>query len=456
MKEMENDRNTLYSLKSKLETEAGKLEQYKEAAENYEQQAKRLLEENAQLLDEVKQLREIKRQLEVELDKKRDQIEHLQSSLKKDENHMRMYDTQIQAYVEEVAHHKAAAQEYKDMLEQRKREQIESNQRFIKEIEMYQEEIEKLEKDRDALRKRIMELENELNTVKFHHAPVTEIGIQKDLSMNQSHMSKQQTALNASFSGNYDRMGLLDSSLDKADPIRRFNELDRELQELKNKREKELMSYLMEPTYATSHLQRKSPANIMQQPSPQFKTFLEHNFNNEKTYSSDFHPAPPLNFHSAELRQLESKKEEQKHDFKKFIEENEQRIIENTFRTQNTSGKKPSKPNQNFDNEKFFDSFADKMLESKGPINKPLESDRKGAVLTVEDMDAGNLRGSIQKGHALEPTKKSIEASSVRDIFKIDSGKKVEETDPSQHSLSLDHDPLSDPKPIVFKKEQSK
>lgn len=39
---------------------------------------------------------------------------------------------------------------------------------------MYQNEIERLEKDRDAFRKRILELENEINQVKYQHAPLVD------------------------------------------------------------------------------------------------------------------------------------------------------------------------------------------------------------------------------------------------------------------------------------------
>lgn len=257
--------------------------------------------------------------------------------------------------------------------------------------------------------------------------------------------------MNASFSANAG----LDSSLGLNDPIRRYNDLDRELQELKNKREKELMSYFLEPTNATSQLKRKSPAYIMQQPSPQFKTtLLEHQYG-DRFAVNDFIPAPPLNLHSAELSQLERKKQDLKHDFNKFIEE-DSKINEGTFRKQEPAVKKSTNP-ENFD--KFFDSYADKMLEGgKSSAKKPLESEKKGAVLRIDDMDAGALKGSVHRGaaSAFDPTKKSVEGTSVRDIFKIDSGKKGEDTDPSQHSLSLDHDPISDPKPIVFKKEQSK
>jgi hypothetical protein len=47
------------------------------------------------------------------------------------------------------------------------------------------------------------------------------------------------------------------------------------------------------------------------------------------------------------------------------------------------------------------------------------------------------------------PMTKSIEASSVKEIFKVGSGKK-NEFEESQKSLSLENDPIGDPKPIIF------
>lgn len=225
LKEFETDRNTIYTMKSKLESETGKLEHYKEAKDTYETQAKRLLEENSQLLDEVKHLREIKRELEIELDKKRDLIEHLQSSLKKDEDHMRMYETQVQAYLDEVNHHKTAVMEYRDIAESRKREHVESNQRFIKEIEAYQYEIEKLEKDREALRKRVLELEGELNNNKFTHGPLgtNEVGIQNNASFFDRSKVPGTSMVSSVLPG-----GLLESSK-FTDPITRYSQIDREL-----------------------------------------------------------------------------------------------------------------------------------------------------------------------------------------------------------------------------------
>ncbi len=74
----------------------------------------------------------------------KDSFQHLKKSLESNENLIKNYDNQLQRGQEELNQQKAAVQECKDIIQQKKREQVESNQKFIKELEFYQSQIEKV------------------------------------------------------------------------------------------------------------------------------------------------------------------------------------------------------------------------------------------------------------------------------------------------------------------------
>jgi hypothetical protein len=144
MKEMERDRIQIYNLKTHVEIEADKIHLIKEKAENTEFQNKRLLEENAHLIRQLTEARDAKRVLELELDKKSALIENLEQALAREEEHIRKFEKQIAQYKSEIGDHEASKEEFKNLMERRRKEQIELNQRYIKEIETYQAQVEQV------------------------------------------------------------------------------------------------------------------------------------------------------------------------------------------------------------------------------------------------------------------------------------------------------------------------
>jgi len=443
-RESEEDKIALIHLKGKLENEISKSEQYKEAVDNYESRNKRLLEENNQINEEVRRLRETKKNLELDLEKTKEAYEILKKSANKDEENLRRTDKQIKEYQDEIAHNKAAVQEYKEMMQQRKREQIEANQKFIKEIEFYQNEIEKVEKERDSLRRRIQELESELNhrghSTTHYQSQIGETGIQRE--------SLRGTYKNQTTRHQYSPI----AEEDEEPAARKLDALERELRELRAPREQHILGI---HSSGTKKAQSSSPTRLEREYRISRRI-------DEIEQSPQFN-GPALQ-DSIDIKELERQRKNLKNELKQMYGLEDSRQELSRHYEESFSGLKASdaarKDHAHF--EHIFDKYTDKMLQESSPFEesnrKPLAPEGK---LKFEDFAPSGAKESSVKKTTGFASKLTEDASRARDIFKVESPSKAkfdvleELSQRSNKSLIESFTEDNNPKPIVFTKKEA-
>lgn len=450
-RESEEDKIALVHLKGKLENEINKSEQYKEAVKNYESRNKRLLEENNQINEEVRRLREVKKNLELDLEKTKEAYDILKKSANKDEENLRRTDKQIKDYQDEISHSKAAVQEYKEMMNQRKREQIESNQKFIKEIEFYQNEIEKVEKEREALRRRIQELELELDAVQN----------QRGHSASHYHGGETVTQRESLRGGTHRNQAAVSSNRyqyspiaeEDEEPLRKLDALEREIQEMRAPRDQHIFG-IHRSGGARPHAHSSSP-----------RFERDHRVSrriDEIEQSPQFHAPAAVN-DSVDLKELERQRKNLKNELKEMYGLEDSKNDISRHYEESFSGLKASdigkRDNSHF--EHIFDKYTDKMLQESSPIPESHKKVTSEGKMRYEDFAPSGAKDSSIKKAPGFASKLTGDASRARDIFKVESPTKAkfdvleELSQRSNKSLIDSFTEDSNPKPIMFTKKET-
>ena len=134
-------------MKSKIEGENEKQHAVRMRTEVAEFQNKRLLEENKLLLEGIDELKDNVKRLELEIQRREGIIQNLEEALVKEQTHVKTAQKQLEQFRVEVQDHQQSKEDFKNVVELRRKEQINANQRFIREIDTLQNQVEQVYHD---------------------------------------------------------------------------------------------------------------------------------------------------------------------------------------------------------------------------------------------------------------------------------------------------------------------
>ena len=311
-----------------------------------------------------------------------------------------------------------------------------------------------MERERDTLRRRLNELETEygaMNQGHFHtNVQTMEMGIQKD-SYRTTHRPTLEQSRLTGLHGNSQHFQNSYRVEDNDNPLRKLEALEREIKELRDHREHQVLGI---------HARSGGKGIKAHSSSPRFER------DKHSSRIDDIETSPQFNPYAAkgsdELMELERQKRNLKNELKQMIGLDESKIeysrrIEESFSILKTS----EAHKDHFEN--IMDKYTDKMLRESGPYNETKELPSAGKLKYEDFAPSGTKGEQPKKSQGIISSNHEV-SSRGRDIFKIDSPSPIQkqENKPKYdieelsqksnrslvESFSEDH-----PKPIIFKKE---